>query len=35
MIDNCIIKPSNRTKFLGVILDDKLEWTHHVKNETK
>ena len=32
MIDNCIIKPSNHTKFLGVILDDKLEWTHHVKN---
>ena len=32
MIDNCIIKPSNHTKFLGVILDDKLEWTQHVKN---
>ena len=32
MIDNCIFKPSNHTKFLGVILDDKLEWTQHVKN---
>ena len=32
MIDNCIIKPSSNTKFLGVIVDDKLEWTQHVKN---
>ena len=28
----CIIKLDNETKFLGVILDDKLEWAPHVKN---
>ena len=31
-VDNVIIKPSNKTKFLGVIVDDNLEWTQHVKN---
>ena len=31
-IDNVIIKPSNNTKFLGVIVDDNLEWTQRVKN---
>ena len=31
-VDNVIIKPSNSTKFLGLIVDDKLEWTQHVKN---
>ena len=30
--DNVIIKPSNNTKFLGIIVDDNLEWTQHVKN---
>ena len=28
-IGDCTIKPSSETKFLGVILDDKLEWTAH------
>ena len=31
-VGNCIIKLDNDTKFLGVILDDKLEWALHVKN---
>ena len=31
-VDKVTICPSNKTKFLGVILDDKLEWTEHVKS---
>ena len=31
-VDNVTIRPSNKTKFLGVIVDDKLEWTEHVKS---
>ena len=31
-VDKVTICPSNNTKFLGVILDDKLEWTEHVKS---
>ena len=31
-VDKVTICPSSNTKFLGVILDDKLEWTEHVKS---
>ena len=31
-VDNVTIQPSSKTKFLGIIVDDKLEWTEHVKN---
>ena len=31
-VDNTLIKPSNSTKFLGIVIDDKLEWTLHVRN---
>ena len=31
-ISNCNLKPDCETKFLGVILDDKLDWSSHVKN---
>ena len=31
-IGTCCIKPDTETKFLGVILDDKLLWTSQVKN---
>ena len=31
-IGNCVVKPNMETKFLGVILDDKLSWTSQVKN---
>ena len=31
-IEACCIKPDTETKFLGVILDDALSWTSHVKN---
>ena len=30
-VDNVTIRPSNKTKFLGVIVDDKLEWTETCK----
>ena len=31
-VDNVTIQPSSKTKFLGVIVDDRLEWSQHVKN---
>ena len=31
-VDNILIQPSNAIKFLGIVVDDKLEWTQHVKN---
>ena len=31
-VDNVTIQPSSKTKFLGIIVDDRLEWTQHVKN---
>ena len=31
-IGTCCIKPDTETKFLGVILDDLLSWSPHVKN---
>ena len=31
-IGMCCIKPDTETKFLGVILDDKLTWNSQVKN---
>ena len=32
MFGDCKIKPDAETKFLGVILDNKLNWTSQVKN---
>ena len=30
LLDNSIIKQVTFTKFLGVIIDDKLKWIHHI-----
>ena len=30
LLDNTIIKQVTFTKFLGIIIDDKLKWIHHI-----
>ena len=30
LINNCVISQTKQSKFLGVILDDKLSWIHHI-----
>ena len=30
LLDNIIIKQVTFTKFLGIIIDDKLKWIHHI-----
>ena len=30
LLDNTIIKQVTLTKFLGIIIDDKLKWIHHI-----
>jgi hypothetical protein len=30
-IDNSVIERKTQAKFLGVIVDEKLTWSHHIK----
>ena len=31
-IDNTVLNQSNSTKFLGVFIDDTLQWTKHISH---
>ena len=33
-IDGIVIKPSKTAKFLGITIDDKLDWTPHINDKT-